>query len=140
MKTREPVEFRRGDILWIQCDPSVGVLPRKTRTCVVVSNDVAHRYEPAVKIAPLVRPARGPDPRRAPRRKELLAFLERPASPLRAHPPPWVAGKLRAHEDVEPAGPGMLRREPEPLRGKTSQRLACLCNVPPFPEGWQQPP
>ena len=43
MKTREPVEFRRGDILWIQCDPSLGVEPRKTRTCVVVSNDVANQ-------------------------------------------------------------------------------------------------
>jgi mRNA interferase MazF len=52
MKTREPVEFRRGDILWIQCDPSVGVEPRKTRTCVVVSNDVANRYGQAVTVVP----------------------------------------------------------------------------------------
>jgi mRNA interferase MazF len=52
MKTREPVEFRRGDILWIQCDPSVGVEPRKTRTCVVVSNDVANRYGQAVTVIP----------------------------------------------------------------------------------------
>ena len=34
--------FRRGDLLWIRCDPSVGVEPRKTRTCVVVSNDSAN--------------------------------------------------------------------------------------------------
>ena len=52
MKTREPVDFRRGDILWIQCDPSVGVEPRKTRTCVVVSNDVANRYGQAVTVIP----------------------------------------------------------------------------------------
>jgi len=52
MKAREPVEFRRGDILWIQCDPSVGVEPRKTRTCVVVSNDVANRYGQAVTVVP----------------------------------------------------------------------------------------
>jgi mRNA interferase MazF len=52
MKTREPVEFRRGDILWIQCDPSVGVEPRKTRTCVVVSNDVANRHGQAVTVVP----------------------------------------------------------------------------------------
>ena len=52
MKTREPVDFRRGDILWIQCDPSVGVEPRKTRTCVVVSNDVANRYGQAVTVVP----------------------------------------------------------------------------------------
>jgi mRNA interferase MazF len=52
MKAREPVDFRRGDILWIQCDPSVGVEPRKTRTCVVVSNDVANRYGQAVTVIP----------------------------------------------------------------------------------------
>lgn len=52
MKTREPVDFRRGDILWIQCDPSRGVEPRKTRTCVVVSNDVANRYGQAVTVIP----------------------------------------------------------------------------------------
>jgi mRNA interferase MazF len=52
MKAREPVEFRRGDILWIQCDPSVGVEPRKTRTCIVVSNDVANRYGQAVTVVP----------------------------------------------------------------------------------------
>ena len=52
MKTREPVAFRRGDILWIQCDPSIGVEPRKTRTCVVVSNDVANRYGQAVTVIP----------------------------------------------------------------------------------------
>ena len=49
---REPVEYRRGDILWIQCDPSVGVEPRKTRTCVVVSNDLANRYGQAVTVIP----------------------------------------------------------------------------------------
>jgi mRNA interferase MazF len=51
-KTRESVEIRRGDIVWINCDPSVGVEPRKTRTCVVVSNDVANRYGEAVTIVP----------------------------------------------------------------------------------------
>jgi len=52
MKTRERVDVRRGDILWIQCDPSVGVKPRKTRTCIVVSNDVANRYGQAVTVVP----------------------------------------------------------------------------------------
>jgi mRNA interferase MazF len=52
MKAREPIEFRRGDVLWIQCDPSVGVEPRKTRTCIVVSNDVANRYGQAVTVVP----------------------------------------------------------------------------------------
>src|SRR6185503_16554448 len=41
-----------GDVLWVQCDPSVGVEPRKVRTCVVVSNDVANRYGAAITIVP----------------------------------------------------------------------------------------
>jgi mRNA interferase MazF len=49
---REGTEVRRGDVLWIQCDPSVGVEPRKVRTCVVVSNDVANRYGQAITIVP----------------------------------------------------------------------------------------
>jgi mRNA interferase MazF len=46
------VDFRRGDILWIDCDPSIGVEPRKTRTCVVVSNDIANRFGQAVTVIP----------------------------------------------------------------------------------------
>ena len=42
----------RGDILWICCDPSVGAEPRKTRTCVVVSNDIANRYGRAITVVP----------------------------------------------------------------------------------------
>jgi mRNA interferase MazF len=49
------VEIRRGDILWICCDPSVGAEPTKTRTCVVVSNDVANRYGQAVTVIPTQR-------------------------------------------------------------------------------------
>lgn len=49
---REVVDVRRGDIIWVQCDPSVGVEPRKVRTCVVVSNDVANRYGQAITIVP----------------------------------------------------------------------------------------
>ncbi len=48
-------EIRRGDILWISCDPSVGVEPRKTRTCVVVSNDVANRFGQAITVVPTQR-------------------------------------------------------------------------------------
>lgn len=42
----------RGDILWICCDPSVGAEPRRTRTCVVVSNNIANRYGQALTIVP----------------------------------------------------------------------------------------
>jgi mRNA interferase MazF len=36
----------------MNCDPSVGVEPRKTRTCVVVSNDVANAFGAAVTVVP----------------------------------------------------------------------------------------
>lgn len=51
-----PVELElpilRGDILWICCDPSVGAEPQKTRTCVVVSNDIANRFGQALTVIP----------------------------------------------------------------------------------------
>jgi mRNA interferase MazF len=46
------LEIRRGDVLWVCCDPSVGVEPKKTRTCVVVSNDIANRYGQAITVVP----------------------------------------------------------------------------------------
>ena len=52
MKKIDPIEYRRGDILWVRCDPSLGVEPRKTRTCVVVSNDVANQFGQAVTVVP----------------------------------------------------------------------------------------
>lgn len=48
----EPLRFRRGEVLWINCDPSVGVEPRKTRSCVVVSNDVANEFGAALTVVP----------------------------------------------------------------------------------------
>jgi mRNA interferase MazF len=45
-------EVRRGDIVWVNCDPSIGVELKKTRTCVVVSNDVANRFGAAVTVVP----------------------------------------------------------------------------------------
>jgi len=44
------LDLRRGDVVWVRCDPSVGAEPRKTRTCVVVSNDIANRYGAAVTV------------------------------------------------------------------------------------------
>lgn len=44
--------LRRGDIVWIGCDPSVGAEPSKTRTCVVVSNDVANELARTISVAP----------------------------------------------------------------------------------------
>lgn len=36
----------------MNCDPSVGVEPKKTRTCVVVSNDTANVFGAAVTVVP----------------------------------------------------------------------------------------
>lgn len=47
-----PLVFRRGDVLWIDCDPSVGAEPKKTRTCVVVSNDIANQWGATVTVVP----------------------------------------------------------------------------------------
>lgn len=44
--------IRRGDVVWINCDPSVGARPRKTRTCVVVSNDLANQFGAALTVVP----------------------------------------------------------------------------------------
>lgn len=49
------MKFQRGDILWIRCDPSVGVEPKKTRTCVVVSNDDANERSATVTVVPTLR-------------------------------------------------------------------------------------
>jgi mRNA interferase MazF len=55
MKSAEDLQIRRGDVLWINCDPSIGVEPRKTRTCVVVSNDIANQFGQAVTVVPTQR-------------------------------------------------------------------------------------
>ena len=51
-------EIRRGDIVWVDCDPSVGAEPKKTRTCVVVSNDIANRVAGAITVIPTQRYSR----------------------------------------------------------------------------------
>jgi mRNA interferase MazF len=70
-------DIHRGDIVWVNCDPSVGVEPRKTRTCVVVSNDIANRYGQAITIVP----TQGYTKERAGR--AYMVDLRRPRSPLR---------------------------------------------------------
>ena len=52
MKTPEPIEPRRGDILWIDCVPSVGAEPKKIRSCVVVQNDDANQFGATVTVIP----------------------------------------------------------------------------------------
>jgi mRNA interferase MazF len=51
-ESRGALEIRRGDIVWISCDPSFGAEPRKTRTCVVVSNDIANQFGQVLTVIP----------------------------------------------------------------------------------------
>jgi mRNA interferase MazF len=51
----EVLQLRRGDLVWVNCEPSIGAEPKKTRTCVVVSNDVANRFGQVVTVVPTQR-------------------------------------------------------------------------------------
>jgi mRNA interferase MazF len=51
-KSDQRLTLARGDIVWLNCDPSVGVEPQKIRTCVIVSNDIANRFGQAVTVVP----------------------------------------------------------------------------------------
>lgn len=76
-RSSEPFDVRRGDVVWVNCDPSVGVEPRKTRTCIVVSNDIANRYGQAITIVPTQAYSKA----RAGR--AYMVDLRKPRSPLR---------------------------------------------------------
>jgi mRNA interferase MazF len=53
--------YRRGEIRWVSLDPTVGAEIRKTRSCLILQNDVINQYgqltvilpfRPGIKIAP----------------------------------------------------------------------------------------
>jgi mRNA interferase MazF len=55
--------YRRGEIRWVQLDPTVGAEAQKTRSCLIVQNDVMNQYgsltivmpfRPGTKNAPYV--------------------------------------------------------------------------------------
>jgi len=45
--------MKRGEVWWVAFDPSVGSEVRKTRSAVIVSNDVANRFLRRVTVIPL---------------------------------------------------------------------------------------
>ncbi|HTB19082.1 MAG TPA: type II toxin-antitoxin system PemK/MazF family toxin [Bryobacteraceae bacterium] len=44
---------RRGEIWWVNLDPTVGAEIKKTRPCVVISNSVVNQHRRTVVIVPL---------------------------------------------------------------------------------------
>jgi mRNA interferase MazF len=46
---------RRGDLCWINLDPTIGSEIKKTRPCVVISPDAANEAGPLVIVAPISR-------------------------------------------------------------------------------------
>ncbi len=75
---RDPLVVRRGDVVWVNCAPSVGVEPKKIRTCVVVSNEIANRFGGAITVVPTQRYTR----ERADR--AYMVDLRRPRSSIKA--------------------------------------------------------
>lgn len=49
----EAVSFpHRGEIYWVNLDPTVGSEIAKTRPCLVISNDIGNRFSSRVTVAP----------------------------------------------------------------------------------------
>jgi mRNA interferase MazF len=78
MSETDLLEVRRGDLVWVNCDPSVGAEPKKLRTCVVVSNDIANRFGQVVTVVPTQRFTAERH------RRAYMVDLRAPRSPLKA--------------------------------------------------------
>jgi mRNA interferase MazF len=44
--------YRRGEIRWVSLDPTVGAEIRKTRSCLVIQNDVMNQYGQLTVVLP----------------------------------------------------------------------------------------
>lgn len=48
---------RRGDVYWINLDPTLGAEIKKIRPCIIISPDAANRSGPLVIVAPITKMA-----------------------------------------------------------------------------------
>jgi len=46
---------KRGDIYWVNLDPTIGAEIKKTRPCVIISPDSANRGGPLIIVAPITK-------------------------------------------------------------------------------------
>ena len=46
---------KRGDIYWVNLDPTIGSEIKKTRPCVIISPDSANRGGPLIIVAPITK-------------------------------------------------------------------------------------
>lgn len=55
LKVQKAMELmmKRGDVFWGNFDPTVGSEIKKTRPCVIVSNNIANEKSPLITVIPL---------------------------------------------------------------------------------------
>lgn len=46
--------YRRGEIRWVDLEPTIGKEAKKTRACLIVQNDVGNRYSFLTVVIPLL--------------------------------------------------------------------------------------
>lgn len=46
--------YRRGEIRWVELEPTIGKEAKKTRACLIVQNDVGNRYSFLTVVIPLL--------------------------------------------------------------------------------------
>lgn len=49
---RGELTYRRGDIRWIRLDPTVGAEIQKTRSCLILQNDIMNQYGQLTIVVP----------------------------------------------------------------------------------------